>query len=205
MANYPKAGQAAAKCAGEWPRTSDPYTPGRSGPYRTVEGGVRVDEPPNSAAVGDRQGGQQRRGPRPGARVGGDAGRQVSGHDRLVSAARSAGDGSARSSTLATVWINRARRVRVSGLARPAAGRSNGLRWTPGARRGGCTRRLSPRRVARTRSRGRLPCTRVPWCSERGISSFARYDFPAPDAARVTELWLSAAHRSQATGPARRC
>ena len=29
----------------------------------------------------------------------------------------------------------------------------------------------------------------------------ARYDFPAPDAARVTELWFGCAHRSQATSP----
>ena len=53
----------------------------------------------------------------------------------LSSAARSAGDGSPPSSTATTVWRNRARRVRVSGLARPAAGRSNGFRCTPGAPR----------------------------------------------------------------------
>ena len=118
----------------------------------------------------------------------------------LSSAASSAGDGSPPSSTAMTVWRNRARRVRVSGLARPAAGRSNGFRCTPGAPRWTYAPPTAAARRAYSSS-GSMTQHSVPSYSDRRISSLARYDFPAPEAARVTELWLPSAHRSQATSP----
>jgi hypothetical protein len=39
MANYPKTGQAVAKCVGEWPCTRDPYTAGPSA--RSARPGIR--------------------------------------------------------------------------------------------------------------------------------------------------------------------
>ena len=50
-------------------------------------------------------------------------------------------------------------------------------------------------------SSGSITQHSVPWYRDRRIYSFARHDFPAPDAAKVTELWLSAAQRSPATSP----
>ena len=91
----------------------------------------------------------------------------------LSSAARSAGDGSPPHSTATTVWMNRARRVRVSALARPAAGRSNGFRCTPGAPRW----MYAPPTAAASRaysSSGSITQHSVPSYRLRRISSLAR-------------------------------
>src|ERR1035441_5987143 len=74
-------------------------------------------------------------------------------------AARSPGGGWEPSRTAMTVWMNRARRVRVSALARPAAGRSNGFRGTPGAPR--CTYAPPPARAGAGRGPGRRGGGRV--------------------------------------------